>query len=332
MYTDRKRLVCDVFNIVCANEQCGGISKILACDGTKLGTQFANTFVSPIETATCEVPESFKQTKRHDRCFLYNPDDTESSKKMYAKHRADLQAVSYNIIKGEANEPAVVDSLRNVIPSECQAAFDVMTSHDDRKVRKSFAGIFKLLGYSCAVDSIFPVFFCTKLRNERQSFFDFNLLSQESSFFSHDLSYFLDSITIETSNPAHSLFCYCVDFVLAVHCNDISPEPALKIPGTYNPPKYGRAYYFTDHGHQVRQMRRGNRKHGQIYDDAPDTRCEKRFPQVSKKGMSYLFLWFCLQHGHCYGYHVIPESEGRIQVDVPVPFQLLFTVLHKHLE
>ena len=87
--------------------QCGGISKILACDGTKLGTQFANTFVSPIETATCEVPESFKQTKRHDRCFLYHPDDTESSKKMYAKHRADLQAVSYNIIKGEANDPAV---------------------------------------------------------------------------------------------------------------------------------------------------------------------------------------------------------------------------------
>ena len=156
-----------------------------------------------------------------------------------------------------------------------------MTSHNDRKVRKSFAGIFKLLGYSCAVDSIFPVFFCTKFRNERQSFFDFNLLSQESSFFSHDLSYFLDSITIETSNPAHSLFCYCVDFVLAVHCDDISPEPALKIPGTYNPPKYGRAYYFTDHGHQVRQMRRfpidKKIKHGQIYDDAPDTRCEKRF-------------------------------------------------------
>ena len=24
-----------------------------------------------------------------------------------------------------------------------------------------------------------------------------------------------------------------------------------------------------------------------------------------------MFLWFCPQHGHCYGYHVIPSAEGR---------------------
>ena len=28
---------------------------------------------------------------------------------------------------------------------------------------------------------------------------------------------------------------------------------------------------------------------------------------------SYLFLWFCLQHGHCFGYHIIPGSEGQKQ-------------------
>ena len=27
--------------------------------------------------------------------------------------------------------------------------------------------------------------------------------------------------------------------------------------------------------------------------------------------MSYLFLWFCPQHGHCYGFHIIPGAEGR---------------------
>ena len=30
-----------------------------------------------------------------------------------------------------------------------------------------------------------------------------------------------------------------------------------------------------------------------------------------KKGMIYLFLWFCPRHGHCYGFHTIPGSESR---------------------
>ena len=27
--------------------------------------------------------------------------------------------------------------------------------------------------------------------------------------------------------------------------------------------------------------------------------------------MAYLFLWICPRHGHCYGFHIIPGSEGR---------------------
>ena len=89
--------------------QCGGVSKILACDGTKLGTQFANT--------------STRQKKRHDRCFLYNP---ETTKNIYAKHRSDLQIISNNIIKGDENDEVLISSVRDVIPPNCQAAFDVI--------------------------------------------------------------------------------------------------------------------------------------------------------------------------------------------------------------
>lgn len=59
-----------------------------------------------------------------------------------------------------------------------------MTTHNDRQVQKSFASIFKLLGYSSAVDAIFPVTFCKKYRSEPRSVFDFDQLSQESRFFS----------------------------------------------------------------------------------------------------------------------------------------------------
>ena len=47
------------------------------------------------------------------------------------------------------------------------------------------------------------------------------------------------------------------------------------------------------------------------FDDDPDKLCSKSFPVVSKRGTTYLFLWFCAAHGHCYGFHMIPGSEGR---------------------
>ena len=53
-------------------EKCPGCEEspsYLACDGTKLGINFRNTFVSPVETTTYEVDSSFVQKKRHDRCL-----------------------------------------------------------------------------------------------------------------------------------------------------------------------------------------------------------------------------------------------------------------------
>ena len=47
------------------------------------------------------------------------------------------------------------------------------------------------------------------------------------------------------------------------------------------------------------------------FDDIPSNVCNKKFPLVTKKGTSYLFLWFCALHGHCLGFHIIPGSEGR---------------------
>ena len=48
------------------------------------------------------------------------------------------------------------------------------------------------------------------------------------------------------------------------------------------------------------------------------------FPIVSKKGITYLFRWFCPTHGHCYGYHIIPGSEGHNDAA-----NTLYNYLHK---
>ena len=39
--------------------------------------------------------------------------------------------------------------------------------------------------------------------------------------------------------------------------------------------------------------------------------CTKRYYEASKGGTTYLFAWFCALHGHCYGFHIIKESEGQ---------------------
>ena len=36
--------------------------------------------------------------------------------------------------------------------------------------------------------------------------------------------------------------------------------------------------------------------------------CRKEIQAVRKVGSTFLFLWF---HGHCYGCHIITQSEGR---------------------
>ena len=105
---------------------------------------------------------------------------------------------------------------------------------------------------------------------------------------------------------------YLIDFVKDVHSEDIASEQIpVSIPGTYNPEK-GIAYYFTPHGNQVRKVPTYNIRAAANYDDVPERDgCSKTFPSVSRGGFSYMFLWFCAIHGHCYGFHLIPGAEGR---------------------
>ena len=37
----------------------------------------------------------------------------------------------------------------------------------------------------------------------------------------------------------------------------------------------------------------------------------KEISESQKRDVSYLFLWFCPRHGHCYGFHIIPGVEDR---------------------
>ena len=105
------------------------------------------------------------------------------------------------------------------------------------------------------------------------------------------------------------LACLCkrVNEVATVETPTSSP-----ISGSYNPAKHGRFYYFSEQGSQIRRNRLFKIDNSGNHDDQPTTsNCKKCYPMVAKRGTSFLFLWFCPSHGHCFGAHIVNGSEGR---------------------
>ncbi|XP_057307007.1 uncharacterized protein LOC130645141 [Hydractinia symbiolongicarpus] len=302
---------------------CGGESKILACDGTKLGVGFKNTFVDPIENA--EGGEILETTlKRLHRCFIFNTPDHDS--RDFSQARNVLKEQCQKIIDCD---PGVVETgITEFITEYARPAYQKMIStNSDSKERYALAKFFLLLSSDASVDTVLPFRFCQdvldfvqKITDEELTTADLRLFLYELRFYAPELSslLFASSISSSTELPSNDvilLLRYLVAFIKNVHSHDEPPEDPVPIPKTYNPAKYGRAYYFNTHGCQVRKMRQftidtKERIHAN-FDDPPDNGCEKRFPTVSKKGTTYVFLWFCPLHGHCYGFHTIPGSEGR---------------------
>ena len=311
-------------------EGCNGPPKVLACDGTKIGIGFRNTFVTPIETPTKPAPAS-SNGRRLDRCFLSCETKDPETKRLYSKARSYLRFVCDCILQRKcellASEDNVLslNSLISYLPSESISAFHTMHDREtDFSVRRAYAAVFRLLSYDACLDAVVPLYICNqcllyidKIRlGSATKEMTFNMISLLQCF-NAELAHLLQATMNDgftASSPFICLLRYCCNLVNKIHNNDVLPEDSSPIPHTYNPPKFGRAYYFASHGQQVRQIRRFNidsKSNSGNFDDTPELVCSKAFPQVSKKGTSYLFLWFCPMHGHCYGYHIIPGSEGR---------------------
>ena len=58
------------------------------------------------------------------------------------------------------------------------------------------------------------------------------------------------------SSEVISHLSYLASFVESIHSVDLPAEEPVPIDHTYNPPKFGRAFYFQNDGKQVRKMRK----------------------------------------------------------------------------
>jgi len=213
------------------------------------------------------------------------------------------------------------EALVSFLPAEANAAFVKLISDDTpTELKLNYAAVFKLLSHDSCIDAIIPLRICDEVINyiDNSSFISSDFIFN----FKHYCVEFADLMQISSKfnnpqNPSADVLLLLKNVaqrVKSLHELDVEPEIPIAIPGSYNPAKFGRAYYFTPHGCQVREMRSfpadKKAKHHN-YDDEPSQVCNKFFERVTNKGISYLFLWFCPIHGHCLGYHVIPGSEGR---------------------
>ena len=197
--------------------------------------------------------------------------------------------------------------------------------NNDISRRKSYAALFHLLSYDSCIDAVIPLKLapillqCLELGKLELPPLVTNVveMADQTRFYNKEVVDLLHLKNSRNSLPEEVLLLiqYCCELVIETHKSDVSENEMVIESETYNPAKFGRAYSFTEHGCQVRKVRGFNidrdREKDVTFDDTPQNLCFKKFPQVSKRGVSYLFLWFCPQHCHCYGFHVILGAEGR---------------------
>ena len=260
--------------------------------------------------------------RRLDRCFLG------SNILAPPKDVADMRLFMREICKyllaeiTFQNDEEKLLSLLSLFPTECKNAFRRMLygpiSSEEQEV---LAQLFLKLSFDNSVNNLLPecvveqvLILIASEMNEEDFLQICNYLKQFCIEISRVLSVSRQmSLNQQPAEDVIMLLSYICRLVAEIHTKNIVADEIKPIPFSYNPARFGRAYYFTEHGMQVRSMRKfsmdDSRKKN--YDDAPTMVCEKKFPNVTKSGSTYLFLWFCPKHGHCLGFHMIPGSEGR---------------------
>lgn len=312
----------------------------LACDGTNLGLGFAHTFVEPIEKPVEDIDTLPTKLRRLNRCFVQTVDPKKAKK--YQTVRAHLRYICDVILKERNNDIEDVEYLnktnmvRETISNQSINLFNKMETSLGVTLaeRKAIAKHFKQLSFDCSVDTFIPlseassiIEFIIKCRNKQVNMVDCLAFANRQHSFNAEIAELLsvsiiNSIDGTLNDDVLDHLNHLAEFVTSFHDEDTPPAPIEIIEKSYNPCKFGRALYFQKHGSQVRNVRKFSidnerkpsaKKDSNIsnYDDEPSEVCSKIYPQAAQGGNTYLFLWFCPNHGHCYGFHIIPGSEGR---------------------
>ena len=310
---------------------CGENPEMLACDGTMLGLFFRNSSFVPIEKPSCLETVNSLHRRTERQFFCYEKNLSANKKKEIKLAREDLKYFlsrnSRTLNGEELHNPVRTDETRKAhivtnIPHDCSTVIqnyvDCTYSQD---TIIALSEIFKVLVTEKPVSSLLNPRFVDPLLNV------LNLIEKNEEFSLLTMVNDLPEICflIEVAKKNKELLTIVVflrslaERVEAIHSNDgVLLKPGNV--GYYNPEVSGRAYYFTRHGQQLRDIPKYLDK-----DEKEDTStsCKKKsYATSSKSGTTYLFLMFDPRHyGHCYGFHLI-ENEGPKDAFCP-PFMYM---------
>ena len=320
---------------------CGHDPAVLACDGTHIGVslKLSNLRV-PITKPELQdqKPEALHQINH--RCFLPYPHfdkDRFKTKKAYNDHCQAIKAArthllliccrilkeKYDLVEDEQAErvgdSALVAVLKNSSVVVRTFVNMLIKKELHPTVMKPSAQLLKmLLKQDAALSQFFPLRFHNHLEEclEAVQASDprAETLIQGVNLYGMEIAAMLKACQTSNTDFVVNFLREMMNSVIKVHSEDRPVAPANPIPGTYNPPS-GIAYYFTEHGQQLREMPNyivnDSEQDQKNQKDRRVPPCTKSFPGVSTGGWGYMFLFFCPIHGHCYGFHLVDGAEGR---------------------
>ena len=326
----------DDFRTTCS--VCKENPPVVACDGTKLGIYFKNSSVVPIEEPSSKTTVKSVHRRTERQFFHYKTSESPSTKQEKRLAREDLSYFvakrtfslqeweSANVIaklksgkiKKRSESDRIVCLLKNT-PAPCQSVMQQFISETgfSPDVNKCLAQVLRVFSTESPVSSLVNYRFVDDLLHISEQ-----IRSSGECTVPQLLQVELPEIyallkSAKKSNcltSVNRLIDYIANFVKEVHSDD--PEYDCHTGdredvGDYDPESTGKAYYFTATGCPVRKLPQYECNEKKESDD-DESKCRKSYVEVAKCGTTYLFLWFDpIHYGHCYGYHIIPASEGR---------------------
>ena len=219
----------------------------------------------------------------------------------------------------EADEKEMTDNLKDLCPEGFKLIDAVVEQKMDMDLLTATLNVFKLFSTDAAVVAILPYRHLDSI---------ITILQRDLSHNDENVRELYQLVGIEIYKLVNCSIgtqwhSYVKEFLLNVcdelqwkfsasnddGCDEDDDEPCKP----YDP-QSGVASYFSREGNQVRTLPKYTMNERENTNDragSKTTECSKKYPMVTRGGYSNIFLFLCPVHGHCYGFHIIPGSEGR---------------------
>ena len=300
---------------------CGYNPDILACDGTHIGVSLKHLKLDDPVTKAESQNEVPNVHNRESRRLFQNRDVQQHIRYMCKKY---LNLIPEDKMLTDGEEHALTVEVLNRVAMEAplklflQPFLHPILPEEMLKAEAEF--LFQLSGDQpiisvipfCSLELLRKI--CDKLDQGENCTKELGLMRKYNSQVS-DLIWL--ALQNSSQNYIVQFLTYLMEKLECVHYPDPVPTQIEEMPNTYDP-RTGTAYYFTESGNKIRrmpnyEMTRKSQRYRKT-EQPIDGPCRKKYPKVSFGGYSYMFLWFCPIHGHCYGFHLIDGAEGRKDV------------------